>query len=383
MYCTFPSGAVGYPLSMTAVTRKNDAVRRHCDAASAPLPTARGAISHQVLTRLQQPAHPDLWNLPLGDPDPYGEDVQLALTVLYELHYRGFDGVDSGWEWAPGPIAVRTDLERRFLDRLARDVPYGDDPRAEFDRVCRGTPDGWSVPHELEARGSWERVREFFVHRSIYQLKEADPQAWAIPRLIGPAKSAFVAVLFDEYGGGRPHRLHSRLFADLMLGAGLDDTYLGCLDAVPAVTLAPVNFMSACALHRNRMPELAGMFAAAEITTAPGARRMVAALEHLDAPSECIEFYAEHIEADAVHEQVLRHDVVDGLLEVDPDCAPAIVFGVRAGEFLEDRLSEQILALWAANRSSLRSPLGQHDGASAHRGTGHESPPLDRIPLNR
>ncbi|GAA2625856.1 hypothetical protein GCM10010425_23090 [Streptomyces spororaveus] len=33
--------------------------------------------------------------------DPWGEDLQLALYMLYELHYRGFDGVDDARKWDP------------------------------------------------------------------------------------------------------------------------------------------------------------------------------------------------------------------------------------------------------------------------------------------
>ena len=36
------------------------------------------------------------------DSDPYGLDLQLALYMCYELHYRGFSGVDPTWEWNPG-----------------------------------------------------------------------------------------------------------------------------------------------------------------------------------------------------------------------------------------------------------------------------------------
>lgn len=29
------------------------------------------------------------------------DDLQLALYLCYELHYRGFAGVDPAWEWSP------------------------------------------------------------------------------------------------------------------------------------------------------------------------------------------------------------------------------------------------------------------------------------------
>ena len=63
-------------------------------------------------------------------------------------------------------------------------------------------------------------MRDYFVHRSLYHLKEADPHAFAIPRLTGQAKASFVAVEFDEYGAGRGERIHQQLFADLMAAAG-------------------------------------------------------------------------------------------------------------------------------------------------------------------
>lgn len=94
-------------------------------------------------------------------------------------------------------------------------------------------------------------MREYFVHRSLYHLKEADPYAFAIPRLIGQAKASFVAVEFDEYGAGRGERVHQQLFADLMAAAEVDNRYLAYLGNVPAETLAVVNLMSYFGLHRS------------------------------------------------------------------------------------------------------------------------------------
>ena len=59
-----------------------------------------------------------------------------------------------------------------------------------------------------------EQFREFVIHRSAYQLKEADPHTFAIPRISGAPKAAMVEVQADEYGGGDSERMHSRLFAE-------------------------------------------------------------------------------------------------------------------------------------------------------------------------
>jgi hypothetical protein len=68
-------------------------------------------------------------------------------------------------------------------------------------------------------------------------------------------------------------------------------------------------------------------------------------------------FYDEHVEADAVHEQVVRHEVIGGLLADEPSLEPDIAFGCAATVHLEDRLAEHIGVAWAEGRSALRTPL--------------------------
>src|SRR3954467_11926363 len=134
-------------------------------------------------------------------------------------------------------------------------------------------------------------MREYFVHRSLYHLKEGDPHAFAIPRLVGGAKAAFVAIEFDEYGAGRAERVHQQLFADLLEAADLDAPYLGYLDDVPADALAVVNLMSLFGLHRDLRGAAVGHFASTEITSPPGSARIVHALERMGAPERCALFY--------------------------------------------------------------------------------------------
>jgi hypothetical protein len=297
---------------------------------------------------------------PVRDSDPYGIDVQLALYVCYELHYRGFAGVDPGWEWNPGLLHLRAQLEDSFLTAVQRDV--GDiDPEdsaaAEMERLSTEPADGAGPSYHLRSAGTWEQMQEYFVHRSLYHLKEGDPHAWAIPRLTGQAKASFVAVEFDEFGAGRAHHVHQQLFADLMIAAGLDATYLGYIDAVPAVSLALVNLMSLFGLHREYRGAAIGHFASTEITSSPGSRRLVDALERLGAADACVRFYREHVEADAVHEQVVRTDVVGDLVSREPALNRDVVFGIRAHELLEDRLADHLMRCWTSGRSSLRRPL--------------------------
>ena len=142
---------------------------------------------------------------------------------------------------AAAAAIYHTRPEARFLSALRTDIPGGADVDQALEDAAAEHPGERGVSRHLRDEGEWWQLREFVAHRSIYHLKEADPHAWAIPRLHGRAKASLVAVEFDEFGAGRAERMHARLFADLMEGTGLDPSYGRYLDAVPAVTLATVN----------------------------------------------------------------------------------------------------------------------------------------------
>ncbi|MGW4325149.1 iron-containing redox enzyme family protein [Nocardia sp. NPDC004573] len=325
------------------------------------LPRPRGELSEAVVELLRgRPGDP----VPgLGAVDPYGEDLHLALHTCYELHYHGFGPVDAGWEWDPGLLGLRAAMEQRFLGALRDDVPGGADLDAELGRllVTPAEPDG--LNGFLRDEGEWWQMREYFVHRSIYHHKEADPYAWVIPRLRGQAKASLVAVEFDEFGGGRGERVHAQLYADLLAGAGLNPEYLHYLDAVPAPMLALVNMMSLFGLHRSWRGALVGHFATVEITSPPGAQRLVEALERLDADPACVLFYREHVEADAVHEQVMRTGVIGDLLRREPALTGSVAFGIQVTNLLEDRFADHVLASWRSGGSSLRETSSGPRGA--------------------
>jgi hypothetical protein len=339
------------------------AVYQEARSVSPPLPEPRGELSSAVAAVLAQGAGPLPGPAEAARADPYGDDLQLALHVLYELHYQGFAGVDEDAEWDPRLIAARNALEQPFLAALRADVPGHDLDGAMEAILLEPSPaedDGASA--FLAREGALWQVREYAALRSVYHLKEADPHAWAIPRLHGRSKAALVAVEFDEFGGGRAEHVHARLFADLMDDLGLDHAYGRYVDAAPAEALATVNLMSLLGLHRSLRAALAGHFAHVETTSSPGSRKLAAAMRRVGAGPAAERFYDEHVEADAVHEQVVRHDVVGPLAAADPRLATDAAFGVEATDLLESRLGTVLLTAWRAGRPALRVPLDPADG---------------------
>lgn len=293
------------------------------------------------------------------------DDVQLALFVLYELHYRGIDGVDDAWEWEPDLLAARAPLERAFEAAVRELVPVPVSAvaattaqgmaEALFDLTA--ADDGPSVSSYVAKRATDAQLREFVIHRSIYHLKEADPHSWALPRLSGRAKSALIEVQADEYGGGRPGHIHSELFAGTMRALELDDAYGSYIDAVPAPTLANVNLMSLFGLHRRLRGAIVGHLAAFEMTSSIPCRKYGNGFRRLGYGSDVTFYFDEHVEADAVHEQIAGRDLAGGLVEAEPDLRDDILWGAAAYLAVDGLAGAQMLDAWQAGESALRGPV--------------------------
>ncbi len=346
------------------------------------VPAMRGPVSRALLEVLAQgpdaagPALDGLNSLVVQQLAGTGdiiadEDIQLALFCLYELHYSGLDGVSDSWEWEPALIRVRRLIEAPFeaaLRTAARDAAAGFElPEAAAamtsDAVANvlfglaAMDTGPSVSRYLARKGTLDQLKEFLVHKSVYQLKEADPHTWAIPRLSGRPKAALVEIQADEYGGGRPERMHSALFARTMRGLGLDDGYGAYLDSVPAISLASVNLMSLCGLNRRLRGAITGHLAIYEMTSSHPNRFYGNGFRRHGFGPDVTHYFDEHVEADAVHEQIAGRDLAGGLVEAEPELLEDVLFGATAVMAIDGRLSTHLMSCWEAGDTSLRAAV--------------------------
>ncbi|MFP5366320.1 MAG: iron-containing redox enzyme family protein [Actinomycetes bacterium] len=298
------------------------------------------------------------------------DDLQLTLFCLYELHYSGLEGVSDEWEWAPGLIQLRHSLEKPFeaalrqaaqeaageLEVPADMVPTSDAVAAVLFGLA-AQDSGPSLSRYVAKKATMDQLKEFLVHKSIYQLKEADPHTFAIPRLSGRAKAALVEIQADEYGGGRPERMHSTLFARTMSGLGMDCAYGAYVDAVPAISLAAVNLMSLFGLNRRLRGAITGHLAMYEMTSSQPNRLYGNGFRRLGFDAGVTRYFDEHVEADAVHEQIAGRDLAGGLVEAEPHLLGDVLFGATAVMAIDGRLSAHILQSWENGRSSLRAAV--------------------------
>ena len=292
------------------------------------------------------------------------DDLQLTLYALYGLHYGDTVDADDEWEWHPELLRTRRSIERAFERQLRDRVPVGELPKPTADAVAAYLFDltsedaGPSLSRFLAKKATEEQAVEFVIQRSIYTRKEADPHSWAIPRLTGRAKAALVEVQSDEYGAGRPDRIHAEIFGRTMRNLGLDDSYGAYLDNVPAITLASFTMMSMFGLNRSLRGAITGHLAAFEMTSSIPNRFYGNGFRRLGHDDDVTWYYDEHVEADAVHEQIAGRDLAGGLAEQHPELLPDIVFGAAACLYVDGLASLHMLESFEAGRSSLRQPVG-------------------------
>ena len=329
------------------------------------LPQPRGPLGERVWAALREAptdGSGDVIDVPLPPASASilgDDDFQLTLWVLYELHYRGFDDIPEH-EWDPRIIAVRRVLESRFEEELRRctDAYIGDALAADGDLMDQvemlvAAIGGPNLAGFIQREATADQVRDFLARRSLYHLKESDPHSFVLARIDGRAKTALSELQYDEYGAGQPDRLHARLYAEALGACGLDTRYGAYVEHTPATTLAVNNVMSLFALQRRLRGAALGHLAAFEATSSLPCRRIAAGIERVGLPDATAAYFHEHVEADAVHEQVAVRDVCGGLVESEPALLPDVLFGVAGCLYLDVLDGEHLLSHWQDGASRL------------------------------
>ena len=311
----------------------------------------RGVLSEWVLARLA--GTPVVGDAPVADgPD----DAAIALWALHEVLYRGFEDASGEAEGDAALFSVRhrleSDLEERLRSRWAgsgfdADVDPAGVPAALEALVV--ADDGPSLADHVRRHADRDQVLELLRQRSVYHLKEADPTAWVLPRLPVRAKAALVELQFDEYGAGDPNRLHAHLFARGLEAVGLRPEYGAYVDDALPETLELNNALSLFGLRRRLRGAAMGHLAAFEMTSSLPSRKLCQGLDRLGMDGPMAAYYDEHVEADAVHEQLAAHDICGTLAEDEPDQVDAILLGAFTCLDLEARFATAMFASWGVD----------------------------------
>jgi hypothetical protein len=329
------------------------------------LPASRGPITAAVLAALTDGVTAPDTDLAdevraAGGDLLADDDFQLGLWIAYAVHYVPIEGVPDDREWDPEFLGVRRALEQPFLEALRAATAEvlatarrGEGDVAERIFLMADDFEGPPLAAYLQRRATREQYLEFLVHRSAYAVRESEPQAFALPRLTGASKTAMAELLYDEFGAGRPEREHGTLFSHGMAAAGLDASYGALVGLLPGTTLAQTNAMHLLNLHRRHLPAAVGHFAAFEATSSEPARKLAGGAQRLGLPPAVATYFEEHVEADAVHEQLMARAVCGELVARDPAAEEEVLFGAAACLVLDAVANAPLLEAWQRGDPSL------------------------------
>ncbi len=331
----------------------------------AELPTVRGPITSALFSHWTDGTPMRPLRSAGGDP-LIDDDLHLALWACYQLHYGGFRELSDDVEWDTDTLGLRALLEGRFEQALRDEhetATLPEDPVAAL-RAISAWP-GPPLAASVEQHGTIAGLREFAIHRSAYQLKEADPHTWAIPRLTGPARSAMLEIQIDEYGGGAPGQAHSELFADAMGELGLVTGFGHYVDQLPGSTLATDNLVSMFGLHRRLRGALIGHLALFEMCSVVPMTRYLTAARRVGGLAALERFYEVHVEVDAHHASLALDHMVAELVAAEPGLAADVIFGAAALSRVESRFARSVLQAWDRGDSSLLPSEPVHDAGAS------------------
>jgi hypothetical protein len=90
------------------------------------------------------------------------------------------------------------------------------------------------------------------------------------------------------------------------------------------------------------------------MTSSEPSRRYSAGLRRLGFDERTTVFYDEHVEADAVHEQIASVDMCGSLVAEEPELAVDVLFGAACCLAMDGVAAHHLLGAWEAGRSALR-----------------------------
>lgn len=266
-------------------------------------------------------------------------DALQTLLTIYDLHIAPYDRVGDRAELQHHPVVA--ELKYRYdqwlidtLDvRLGRRAPEPADVAESMRRIARKCNDG--IYDWIATDADWHQLITFLSIEGGPDGGFDDLVALCQVGLRGEPKVVLGANYWDEMGGGDTKAVHTELHRRHVEAMHLEAVPL---DRLPIEALFRTALNGLLATNRSLQPEMIGALGLLELQAGPRCRRVVRALERLDAPIDALPFYEEHANTDPRHGKEWLDNAVGPLVEENPDWGPRIVKGARWRADVNDRL---------------------------------------------
>lgn len=299
------------------------------------LPRARGPLSRQVLRALRGERSVGAGvDSPLPPGSPHDDDFQLSLWILNVVRAGDFEGVDRHCVGSLRVQNFRWYLERAYEDRLRNLTPQ---PPAG--------PLPWLID-DLRSDGSRpapdvEVAKQRFVTKAPYLAWEADPHTLTLAAVEFPLKQPLADIQSGEYGVGHGDT-HAVIYRNCL--AALDVSLVEALESAPAEAYAYANSAWLFGADRRLRGASLGQLCLLEMDSVEPCARAVDDWDRFDLPVEARRWYDVHVMADAVHDQVIRQQLIPAIERETPHLLDDAAWGAMVTAELLKLLDAAVLA---------------------------------------
>jgi heme oxygenase-like protein len=266
----------------------------------------------------------DLWTAPLAKLNGREQLQNHPAIATWKWHLEEWlVATLDGWALSVGLLpADAVDAMRRIAHR----------------------PDDDSVYDWLAASADWDQLVKFLAIEGGPDGGFDDLVALCQIGIRGEAKVVLGANYWDEMGRGDPDAVHTILHDRLVAAIDLPDIPRAGL---PLSALYRTALNGLLASNRHLQPEMIGALGLLELQAGPRCRRVLRALERLDAPADAFPFYEEHAVTDPKHGKEWLDGAVRPIVDAHPDWAPRIVRGALWRSETNRRLFDEMHTLLA------------------------------------
>lgn len=266
----------------------------------------------------------------LAGAEPKDErDRLLALHTILDLHLSPVDTLGPAVRWQHHPVVaeLKYRLEVEELEILEADDRGPADYLDAVSSMRAIARDGLVPPvyDWLAEESTWDELVTFLAIEGGPDAGFDDLVAACQIGIAGRPKMEMARNYWDEMGRGDSAGVHTHLHRRLTEAIAMPRVPRR---EMPTTSLRRTALGGILATNRYLQREFVGALGLLEMQAGPRCRRVVRALERLDAPEAAFPFYVEHAEVDPHHGKAWLDEVVAPLGE-DTKWAAGIIRGAR------------------------------------------------------
>jgi len=181
----------------------------------------------------------------------------------------------------------------------------------------------------LKEQANFAQLRQFTLQETPLEMLFGDIVALMMPGVYGDIKLELIKNFWDEVGHAVDARIHRNLRANLMCQLDIDpDFYQTDVEVFVREELALVNLYLSMAMNRAKLTQLIGVMLATELMIPGRFEFLIKGWNRLGLKDEAMVYLTEHVSVDEKHAKDWLYQVVNPLLETNPELTSDLVLGV-------------------------------------------------------